>query len=636
VRRGLRGALGLVVVAFVLGAAPGRAMAHATYERSDPSPNAILARAPSEVRVWFTEDAELRFSELRVYDGARHRVDRDNLAALPGSARALVVGLGDLSPGTYSVAWKTVSAVDGHVARGAFPFTVGLDQTPAPVALPGTEAGGAPPSPWAIVSRWLSLLAAVVLVGPFVFLPRVLGGALRLVAPEDAAAAAAAWEAGRRRGLGVAAGAAGLGLGAAVLALVVQAAAAADVEPWQALGAPLGALFATRYAAIWAGRVACVVALGALALRLRRPAVAVDHRGWLLGLGLGAGLLAAQSATSHAAATAPGTILALGADWAHLAAAAIWLGGLVQIVVALPAALGALPAPLRAATLAALLPRFSTWAIASVAALAVTGLYQAWAEIGDWEALLGTTYGQALLVKLGLVLFLLALGAFNLRVVTPRVGLAARAAPRAPDAAPALAATARALRRAVAAEVGLGVAVLAVVGVLTSLEPARDVVRAEGLARTLRAEDVQVQLRVAPGVAGLNTVDAAVLAAGQPLPDVQRITLRFTHHEMDMGTFEQRLSPSGDGHYRLSTSAFSMAGDWGIEAVVRRAGRDDVSGSLDLPIAEAGAFHNPSGTAAALPLAVAVLALGLPFLAPGGRPAPLAGRRKRPRALRGR
>src|SRR5579875_1722244 len=138
VRRGLRGALGLVVVAFVLGAAPGRAMAHATYERSDPSPNAILARAPSEVRVWFTEDAELRFSELRVYDGARHRVDRDNLAALPGSARALVVGLGDLSPGTYSVAWKTVSAVDGHVARGAFPFTVGLDQTPAPVALPGT------------------------------------------------------------------------------------------------------------------------------------------------------------------------------------------------------------------------------------------------------------------------------------------------------------------------------------------------------------------------------------------------------------------------------------------------------------------------------------------------------------------
>src|SRR4051794_30406249 len=160
VHPGSRVGLGLVVAALLLGAAVGQAAAHATYERSDPAPNAILARAPTEVRVWFSEDTEPRFDELRVYDGARHRVDRDNLAPLPGSARALVVGLGDLHPGTYAVGWKTVSAVDGHVARGAFPFTVGLDQPPAPVALPGAEAGGAPPSPWAVLSRWLNLLTA--------------------------------------------------------------------------------------------------------------------------------------------------------------------------------------------------------------------------------------------------------------------------------------------------------------------------------------------------------------------------------------------------------------------------------------------------------------------------------------------
>ncbi|HEY7061660.1 MAG TPA: FixH family protein [Chloroflexota bacterium] len=631
---GIRVGLGLVAAALVLGAAVGRVAAHATFERSEPAPNAILARPPAEVRVWFSEDTEPRFDELRVFEGARHRVDRDNAAPLPGNSRALSVGVGDLAPGTYTVSWKTVSAVDGHVARGAFPFTVGLDQPPAPAALPGAEAGGAAPSPWAVVSRWLNLLTAVLLVGPFVFLPRVLGAALRAALPDDDPAALAAWEAGRRRGLALAVAAAATGLGAAALALVVQAATAADMEPWQALGSPLGALLGTRYGAIWAARVGCLVALGGLALRLRQPGVTVDARGWLAGLALGAGLLAAQSATSHAAATEPGTLLALGTDWVHLAGAAIWLGGLVQLTLALPAALGALPGGGRLAVLAAVLPRFSTWAIASVAAMVVSGLYQAWAEVGDWDTLVGTAYGQTLLVKLALVLPLVALGAVNLLVVSPRVARATGAA--AKDAAAAPGAPERALRRAVGAEVALGAAVLAVVGLLTSLEPGRDVVREQGLVRTLQADDVQVRLRVAPGVAGLNTVDVALAQDGRPVLDAQRVLLRFTHHEMDMGTFDQTLSPGGDGHYRLSTSALSMAGDWTIEVVVRLAGRDDVSAALDLPVAEVDAFHGPSGTTAALPLALAAGALAIPFLAPRGRPPRPAPRAKRPRAARGR
>jgi hypothetical protein len=161
-------------------------------------------------------------------------------------------------------------------------------------------------------------------------------------------------------------------------------------------------------------------------------------------------------------------------------------------------------------------------------------------------------------------------------------------------------------------------------------------VHAEGLARTAQADDVQVRLRVAPGVAGLNTVDAALDEAGRPLADAQRVTVRFTHHEMDMGTFDERLTPSGDGHYRLSTSAFSMAGAWSVKVVVRRAGHDDVSAMLDLPVAEAETFRNPSGTSAAVPFALGLLALSVPFLTAFRRSPDTATPAKRPRAQRGR
>src|SRR4051812_35697 len=171
-RRGwtLLAALLLVVVS------PGRAGAHANYEKSDPPANAFLEKAPGQIKVWFTEPPEPRFSELQVVDANQRRVDKKDLGRVPDDPRALTIGLDDLAPGTYMVLWKTLSAVDGHVARGGFPFTVGLDQA-APLFLP-TTGGQTGASPWSVASRWLNLLTAIVLAGSFFFLPGLLGKAL--------------------------------------------------------------------------------------------------------------------------------------------------------------------------------------------------------------------------------------------------------------------------------------------------------------------------------------------------------------------------------------------------------------------------------------------------------------------------
>lgn len=53
--------------------------------------------------------------------------------------------------------------------------------------------------------------------------------------------------------------------------------------------------------------------------------------------------------------------------------------------------------------------RFSRIAFGSVAVLAATGIYQSWRQLGSWSAFTGTSYGQLLLVKIGLVVVLVGI-----------------------------------------------------------------------------------------------------------------------------------------------------------------------------------------------------------------------------------
>ena len=79
----------------------------------------------------------------------------------------LEVPLQPLVGGVYTVAWRTVSAVDGHRAAGSFAFGLGI--TPAPSRrFPGAERSGRPRRdrrPAAIASRWLLYLGLLALLG---------------------------------------------------------------------------------------------------------------------------------------------------------------------------------------------------------------------------------------------------------------------------------------------------------------------------------------------------------------------------------------------------------------------------------------------------------------------------------------
>src|SRR5262249_53947623 len=99
------------------------------------------------------------------------------------------------------------------------------------------------------------------------------------------------------------------------------------------------------------------------------------------------------------------------ADWVHLSAASLWIGGLVSLV-----GLVWFGAPqLRRAAFA----RFSEMATVLIALVLAAGTYLGIVRLPHLRDLWAEGYGQVLLVKLGLVSLALAWGAFHKFVVAP-------------------------------------------------------------------------------------------------------------------------------------------------------------------------------------------------------------------------
>ncbi|MDH2342108.1 copper homeostasis membrane protein CopD [Bradyrhizobium sp. SSUT77] len=175
-------------------------------------------------------------------------------------------------------------------------------------------------------------------------------------------------------------------------------------------------------------------------------------------LGLTASLAFAASLawTGHAAATVGAMgYLHLVADAVHLIAAAAWLGGLVPLILLLAAARRDNAKPLARDAV----ERFSTLGIISVMALMLSGLINTAILVGSFRVLFATSYGQVLLLKLAVFAIMLALATINRLLLTPRL---------AQPGAGGL----RSLTRNSAIELALGLAVIAIVGLLGTLHPA--------------------------------------------------------------------------------------------------------------------------------------------------------------------
>jgi copper transport protein len=349
----------------------------------------------------------------------------------------------------------------------------------------------------------------------------------------------------------------------------------------------------------------------ALLLRpwLRRGEVPVPQ-GLLLGGVFAAGLVITTAAVGHPVA-GPYPAIAVVAAIAHVAAMTLWLGGLVALFAAV------LRDGVPGTEMAAVLPRFSRLAAASVTTLVVSGVVQAVREVGSPEALFSTGYGRVLLAKLAVVLLLLAaagvsrvwvqqhLGVRRARPARSRViahAFAARAdagpepAPEVVDAAAARAAGLAAgagaergaLRRSVLVELGLGVVVLALSAVLVGSPPARATV-AEPVDVTVplqssAGEDGTVQISLDPARPGANLLHVYLFDDAGRLVQPEDIRVTLTEPEQQIGPLTVDLEPAGPGHYVADAAVIPSAGTWTLAVSVRLDEFTATTASTDFPV----------------------------------------------------
>jgi putative copper resistance protein D len=168
---------------------------------------------------------------------------------------------------------------------------------------------------------------------------------------------------------------------------------------------------------------------------------------------LGGIMLVAQVATSHAASRLDDRLPLALADVAHMAAAAVWIGGL-------PYFMAALGRTRDGAAWRLIGRRYSIMSMASVALLLAGGITMAVPYVGSLAALYGTTYGVMIMTKALLLGGLLFLGGMNYRVVERL-----RRDPRTPI---------HRLKRFTEVELGIGLTVLFAAASLTSQPPGVD------------------------------------------------------------------------------------------------------------------------------------------------------------------
>jgi len=164
-----------------------------------------------------------------------------------------------------------------------------------------------------------------------------------------------------------------------------------------------GTRFGKAFVAMTLG-FALVAALIYLAWLVERPMLLAP--GLVLGLGLVSGL----SVSGHDGVDPGSSWKSAVADWVHLSAATLWIGGLVSLVVVWPVA---------AALRGEVFWRFSRLAGWLVALVLGAGTYLAIVRLPHFHDLWTQGYGQVLLVKISLVAVVLAWGAVHRFVVRP-------------------------------------------------------------------------------------------------------------------------------------------------------------------------------------------------------------------------
>nr|WP_328770446.1 copper resistance protein CopC [Streptomyces sp. NBC_00286] len=629
-------ALVLMLGTLLLLGGAGTASAHAYVRDTNPREGTVLKTAPKHVTMTFTESVGIADDSIRVLSPDNVRMNAGATEHAGGSDTVRVRLQNDLPEGTFTVAWRVVSA-DSHPISGAFTFSVGAPS--ATTANASAEPAVDPASGLLYdLARYAAYTAGALLIGAATF---VLACRPPAVRPLRKLFRLAWWTL----------------LLSTVALLFLRGPYARGTGPATLLdlsllkdtlsGRPGWALLARLVLVGLAG--VFLVRLGGARDASRadvrtaeraddRTDVLVDERPKLAVVVSGGVLAVALAVTWAAAEHASAGIqvpVAIVSSVLHLLAMAVWMGGLAALLTTLR----------RDETLpsAASVARFSRLAFASVVVLVITGVYQSWRGLGSWEALTGTSYGRILAAKVVAVVLLLGAAAYSRRWTAGLVAAQEPVRVRELETVGAASTSTggggagdetgkaegleehdgrdepgksvdigeggehaatppphQALRRSVLAEVVVGVVVLLLTTVLTGTQPGRAATETPATSTapagqpttsmTLIPFDVgtpngkgKVQIVLEPGRVNENTVQAVVIRSDGVIATVPELRLTFTLPTEKIGPIDAELTDQG-GYWATNSLNLPLPGTWTMKATIRTSDIDQVTVSKKVQI----------------------------------------------------
>lgn len=386
----MRRALLLAAAVLAALALPATASAHATLESAYPDTQSRLEAPPTEVRLVFSQVVTAGSSAIQVLASEGRVMSGE--AQVSDDGHVVSASVSGLRRGeAYTVRWR-VTGPDGHSPAGVYTFGIGV------AAPPPTDAVGAGATTWKDdAARWLLFAALALVIGPLALRMLVLRGPV----PDRL----------ERRFHLVPTLAAFAVIDVGIAAFVLRAANALQLPVAELLYGDLTPFaektrFGVAFLVMTVG-FAVVAALLMLAwifdrLSLRWPALVLASL-----------LVSGLSLSSHQATEPNASRLSELADWIHLLAACVWVGGV--------AALAVLVWPVAPELRRRAFVGFSRLAVGVVAAMVLAGVYIAVVRLPAVSDLWTTEYGNVLLLKVAIVVVALAWGGVHHTFVRPRL-----------------------------------------------------------------------------------------------------------------------------------------------------------------------------------------------------------------------
>lgn len=509
-----------VSVAALLALPAMSASAHSQLDSSTPAANSVVEASPPSIVLDFSEEIEGSLADIRLFDskGTLVPVGPPERGENPS---IVTVKVPTLAKGLYAVIWRVTSA-DGHPVDGAFSFQFGAEAAGSGKALIDQVRNGnssATAVSWTYgVMRFLALAGAIMLLG------------------------AGFWSQQGRPPLGEHPSVHRL-MRASWLTLFVGSLGAFAMFGSQATAGGLASglkpsvwrtIVGTQTGNMLLARILLTFVLAALVAR-PQPNVLWKASAAIASLGL----LITFSGAGHPNALTPRGLWIL-IDVTHLAAIAVWLGGLVtlwrvgQEWIAEPEALH--PTKM-----------FSLASTIAVPVIVGTGVLQTWKLAGGLSDVTATDWGRLLLGKVMLVVVILAIAAVS-RWLLINEG-------------------ASSIRRTVIAEAVVG---LLVVGLAAGMvaQPPRPAIPHREFSQTLTASGLIATVSVSPGQVGRNDFHLIITPPGGSIAPVSGATVRVSLPSANVPNSPVNLLVEGPNHYSGKLT-IPKPGDWVLEVLVK-------------------------------------------------------------------